>query len=250
MGYPENNPYQSPVYGSYAPTAELADSQERAAFIRRTYAHLAGAILAFALIEAAIFALVPADAIFNFMRSVGGNISWLIFLGAFMVVSWVARSWASSDTSKQTQYLGLGLYVVAEAIIFVPLLAYAQLIVGDPYLIPSAGAITLITFGGLSAFVFLTRTDFSFLRMYLCLGGLLAMGLIVCAAFMGGLSLGIWFSVAMVALACGYILYDTSNVLHHYRTDQHVAASLALFASVALLFWYVIRILIALSGRD
>jgi len=54
----------------------------------------------------------------------------------------------------------------------------------------------------------------------------------------------------MIALACGYILYDTSNILHHYRTDQHVAAALALFASVAVLFWYVIRLLIALSGRE
>jgi FtsH-binding integral membrane protein len=39
-------------------------------------------------------------------------------------------------------------------------------------------------------------------------------------------------------------------VLHHYRTDQYVAASLALFASVAILFWYILRIVIAFSGRD
>jgi FtsH-binding integral membrane protein len=247
MGY-SDNPYQAP-YGDIAPTAELADSAERIAFIRRTYAHVTGAILAFAAIEALIFTLVPAEQIVRFAMSVGGAWGWLLFLGAFMIVSWVARSWASSDTSVQTQYMGLGLYVVAEAILFVPLLAIAQFYVRDPWLIPSAGVITVITFAGLSGVVFLTRTDFSFLRMYLVLGGLLGLGLIVCAAFMG-LSLGIWFSAAMIALACGYILYDTSNVLHHYRTDQHVAASLALFASVALLFWYVIRILIALSGRD
>jgi len=247
MGY-SDNPYQSPYAGSYAPTAELADSAERIAFIRRTYAHVAGAILAFAAIEALIFTLVPAEQIVRFTQSLGGW-SWLIFLGAFMVVSWIARSWASSDTSIQTQYMGLGLYVVAEAILFVPLLAIAQYFVRDPWLIPSAGVITVITFAGLSAVVFLTRADFSFLRMYLILGGLLGLGLIVCGVFMG-LSLGIWFSAAMIALACGYILYDTSNILHHYRTDQHVAAALALFASVAMLFWYVIRILIALSGRD
>jgi FtsH-binding integral membrane protein len=51
----------------------------------------------------------------------------------------------------------------------------------------------------------------------------------------------------MIGLMSGYILYDTSNVMHHYRTDQHVAASLALFASVATLFWYVIRLLMSLS---
>jgi FtsH-binding integral membrane protein len=248
MGYSEN-PYQPPYAGSYAPTADQADSAERVDFIRRTYAHVAGAIFAFAAIEALIFMLVPAGRIVDFTMSVAGPWSWLLFLGAFMVVSWVARSWASSDTSVQTQYLGLGLYVAAQAILFVPLLAIAQFFVRDPWLIPSAGVITVITFAGLSAVVFLTRADFSFLRMYLVLGGLIGLGLIVCGAFMG-LSLGIWFSAAMIALACGYILYDTSNILHHYRTDQHVAAALALFASVALLFWYVIRILIALSGRD
>jgi FtsH-binding integral membrane protein len=53
----------------------------------------------------------------------------------------------------------------------------------------------------------------------------------------------------MILLASGYILYDTSNVLHHYRTDQYVAASLALFAAVALLFWYVLRLLMELNRR-
>jgi len=63
---------------------------------------------------------------------------------------------------------------------------------------------------------------------------------------MGGLSLGLWFSGAMVLLACASILYSTSNVLRYYRTDQYVAASLTLFASVALLFWYVLQIFISL----
>ncbi len=76
------------------------------------------------------------------------------------------------------------------------------------------------------------------------------MGLIVCSFFIQGMPMGIWFSGAMVVLAAGYILYDTSNILHKYRTDQHVAASLALFASVAILFWYILRIMISLSSRD
>ena len=54
--------------------------------------------------------------------------------------------------------------------------------------------------------------------------------------------LGPIFTYAMIALACGYILYHTSNVLHHYRIGQHVAAALALFASVALLFWYILQL--------
>jgi hypothetical protein len=50
-------------------------------------------------------------------------------------------------------------------------------------------------------------------------------------------------------LASGYILYDTSNVLHHYRIGQHVAASLALFAAVALMFWYMIQLVMSLNRR-
>ena len=73
--------------------------------------------------------------------------------------------------------------------------------------------------------------------------GLAALGIAICASLFG-FSLGVFFSGAMILLASGYILYDTSNVLHHYRIGQHVAAALALFASVALLFWYVLRILL------
>lgn len=86
----------------------------------------------------------------------------------------------------------------------------------------------------------------SFLRSILMIGGFIALGVIV-ASIVFGFSLGMLFAAIMVLFAAGAILYDTSNVLHHYRTDQHVAASLALFASVALLFWYVRQLV---RGRD
>ncbi|MER3632665.1 MAG: permease, partial [Blastocatellia bacterium] len=58
-----------------------------------------------------------------------------------------------------------------------------------------------------------------------------------------GFSLGTLFAFVMVAFAGSAILYETSNVLHRFNTSQHVAAALTLFASVALLFWYVLSIL-------
>jgi FtsH-binding integral membrane protein len=139
------------------------------------------------------------------------------------------------------QYLGLGLYVVAESIIFLPLL-YIAMIYTSPEVIPTAAILTLGLFAGLTGTVFITRKDFSFLRGILMVGGFVAMGLIVCA-IMFGFELGTIFSVAMIGLAGGYILYYTSAVMKHYRTDQHVAAALALFAAVALMFWYVLRLL-------
>ena len=42
----------------------------------------------------------------------------------------------------------------------------------------------------------------------------------------------------MIGFAGAAILYDTSNILHHYPQDKYVAASLQLFASIALMFWY------------
>jgi FtsH-binding integral membrane protein len=221
-----------------------AAADVRAAFIRRTYAHLAGALLAFTALETVLVNLVPAEMIGSMVSS---RFSWLIVLGLFMGTAYVAQRWALSGASPGMQYAGLALYVVAEAIVFLPLL-YVAVHFSAPDLLPKAGVLTLALFAGLTFVVFFTGSDFSYLRTILYVGGVLALGIIVVSLFMGG-GLGLWFSAAMVVLACGFILYDTSNVLHHYRTDQHVAASLALFASVALLFWYILRILMATSRR-
>jgi FtsH-binding integral membrane protein len=144
--------------------------------------------------------------------------------------------------------MGLGLYVVAESVIFVPSLVIAREF-GPPGVIQTAGLLTALVFIGLTAIVFLTGADFSFLRTALMVGGFVALGVIVLSAFMG-FNLGLLFIGAMLALASGYILYDTSNVLHHYRIGQHVAAALALFASVALMFWYMVQLVMSLSSRD
>ncbi len=50
-------------------------------------------------------------------------------------------------------------------------------------------------------------------------------------------------------LASRAILYETVRTMNHYSADQHVAASLQRFACVALLFWYMLRILMSLSWR-
>jgi len=232
----------APDYVQQRIAAEAA-SDARAAFIRRTYGHLAGAILAFILVETALVKLVPQEMIMGMLS----GMSWLLVLGAFMVVSFVANRWARSDTSRGMQYLGLAAYVVAEAVIFLPLLYLAANFAGGD-VISKAGILTLTVFGGLTAVTFITRNDFSYLRTFLTLGTFVAFGVIVVSLFMGT-GLGLWFSFAMVGLSCCFILYETSNVLHYYRTDQYVAASLTLFASIALLFWYILQIMMS-SSRD
>ena len=239
------NPYAYDT-GAIAASASVA---ERSAFIRRTYTHLVGAVIAFLMIEAVLLTLFPPAVLLPRMGALLGGFGWLAVLGAFMVVSWVANSWAHRETSPAMQYAGLGLYVVAEAVIFLPLMAIS-LMVDETGSIPlQAGLITGIVFMGLTAFVFATGADFSWLGRYLWLAAIAGMAMIVVGIFTG-FTFGLFLSAAFVVLAAGYILYDTSNVIHHYRTTQHVAASLALFASVALMLWYVMQILISLSGDD
>ncbi len=219
-------------------TVSEALPEERASFIRRTYLHLAGALLVFALMETYLVMSGAGAAIAQTM--LGGRYSWLIVLGAFMGISMLAQWWANSQTSSAMQYLGLALYVVAEAIIFLPLLFVANYTAGGD-VIAKAGIVTLGLFLGLTATVFLTRKDFSFLGPILAIGGFVALAFIF-SGIVFGFSLGSVFAFIMVAFAGAAILYETSNILHHYRPNQHVAASLSLFASVALLFWYVLRI--------
>lgn len=214
------------------------DIDARVSFIRRTYAHLIGAVLAFVGLEVALFQSGAASVM---MRALGSMpYAWLIVLGVFALVGWVADWWAHNMESKPLQYLGLGLYVVAEALIFVPLLFMATKY-SDPWALPGAAITTLTTFAGLTVAVFVTKKDFSFMRTGLIMASFLSLGVIV-ASILFGFKLGILFSGLMVLIASGTILYNTSNILHHYRTDQHVAASLSLFSSVALLFWYILRI--------
>ena len=116
--------------------------------------------------------------------SMTSGFSWLIVLGLFMGVGYMADKLARSENSEQMQYLGLGLFVIAEAIVFLPLLFVATMF-GGSGLIPTAGLMTLLLVGGITATVFITRKDFSFMRGILSIGGFVALGFIVCSMIFG-----------------------------------------------------------------
>ena len=215
----------------------------RADFIRRVYLHLAGAILACAAVAALLLRLPGARDLIGLMTT-GPN--WLVVLALFIGASTIADRWARSATSRGKQYLGLGLFVVVQALVLLPSLFVATRY-SAPDVLPTAGVLTLFLFAGLTAVAVVSGTDFSFLRGALAIGGALALGLIV-VAILFGFSLGVWFAVALVAYAGAAILYQTSAILRDYRADQPVAAALGLFASVALLFWNLLNILVARRG--
>ncbi len=236
------------AYGTSDVPAVLAEARQRADFIRRTYIHLGAAVLGFVALVSLLVNLPLGEKITEMV--VVNPWTWMLMLGGFLAVSWIAERWAQSTTSLATQYAGLILYTVAESVIFTPLIwvvSHYERAFGVDIIGPAALA-TVVLFGGLTLIVFATGADFSFLRSVLYLAGLAALLLIV-GSLIFGFQLGLLFSVAMVALAAGYALYHTSEVLHHYRTDQHVAAALALFATMALMFWYMIRVVWAVQ-RD
>ncbi len=232
-----SNNYEIPLAG--APREAVWDMgvDARASFIAKTYAHLFGAIIAFTLIELAIFTGGYAEPITTWMYSLPGG--WLPILGVFMLVSWGATHFAQRPGAPAMQYLGLALMVLAYAFLFVPMLYIADTQFDG--VISSAAVVTLVGFAALTGIVFWTRKDFSFLGGILRWAGICAFLLIIAGALFS-FSLGPMFSVAMIAFAGAAILWDTSKVLHHYPPGAHVSAATQLFASVALLFWYVLRL--------
>ena len=235
-----NNPYAPGSVSEYP-------QDTRADFVRKTYTHLAGALAAFGILLAVMLQMGLGNAALALVTS--HKYAWLAAIGGFMIVGWLASRLASNATSVAMQYLGLALYTVAEAVFFLPLMAFAIYYTGDAKIIGQAAVLTGALVLGITTVAFTTRKDFTFLGGILKIAMFVALGLIV-ASFFIGISLGLWFSVAMVVVAGAAVLYDTSKIMYHYQPGQHVAAALSLFASIALLLWYVLRILIALSGRD
>ena len=209
-------------------------TESRAEFIWKCYAHVIGAILAFAAIEAYLFNAGIAERIARPMLE-----NWWMVFGAFILVSWGATHVAHRLESKTSQYAAFAVFIVAEALVFSPMLYMAYLI--EPGLVDSAAGVTLLGSGGLIATAMITRKDFSFLRGILVWGFMLALVAII-SSFIFGFQMGTWFSLAMIGFAGAAVLYDTSNIMHHYPEDRYVAASMALFASIAMMFWYILRL--------
>jgi uncharacterized protein len=226
------------------PIAAEAEPDERARFISRTYGHVAGAILAFIGVEYLLLNSPVAPAMMQFLGT--GRGSWFVILLLFMGASWLAQALANNPGSTGRQYAGLGIFIVAEAIVFLPMILIANNMASD--LIPAAAGVTGMLFLGLTAVAFTTKKDFQFLGAILKVSFFVALG-VIGASLLFGFQLGVLFAAIMVMVAGASILYETSNIMYRYGTGQYVAASLALFASIMLLFWYVLRILMGLR-RD
>lgn len=235
-----------PIEGAVA-TVGVSD---RVSFLRKTYGLLGAALVTFALIAGGMMRFMP-EVSFKFSRwALTGRWNWFIVLGLFMLIGYLAERLARSETSRGIQYVGLGIFVVAEALILQPLLWVLMLRFGGAAalsILTQAIIITVAIFVGLTLTVFLTKKDFSFMRGILVVASFGALGVIL-ASMAFGFTLGAVFCGAMILLMAGYILYQTSLVMRDFPPTAYVAAALMLFSTIATLFWYVLQLLMSLRG--
>lgn len=238
------NNYQSEMggYDMPLPVSESSVSV-RSGFLIKTYLHLAGAVFTFIAIESVIMSLFQQE-LLDFLKM--NQQAFGIFLLALCLGGpFIGNMIVKNSKTIFGHYVALAFYIVMYVLLFIPILTYALLLVPNGQaIVGQAAGVTALLFAMLSAAVFITRKDFSFLRPFIVFATFAAIGLIILSLIFG-FALGTVFTYAMIALACCYILYDTSNVLHHCAPENYVLAAVELFASVMLLFFYILRLFLS-----
>lgn len=225
------------------PAAALPE-EDRAAFVMRVYQHVLAAVGAFVAIEALFFMTGIAEGLYDFFA--GGGAAWLLLLGAFMIGQWFVTNAVSDLENPSRQYAGLLGSAAIYAVLFAPFLYYVYKVENAGSTVAAAAVITAIGFAMLSVVAFVTRKDLSFLRPLIMWGFGAAMLLII-GAVIFGFNLGVWFSVAMIALSGAAILYQTQSIIRSFPATAYVAAAVQLFGSLMTMFWYVLRLLMQLT---
>jgi uncharacterized protein len=217
----------------------------RSEFMRGVYTNLVLGIVAFigiefVLLSDVLFATPPAAYITELVIST----NWLLILGGFMLVSWMASRLSVNARTPGQQWAGYGLLILANALLFATPLYIAANVpeLAASNTIGTAALLTVVAFIGLSLVAVRSSKDFSFLGVLLKWGGILALIAIV-AGVLTGTGLGTLFIVAMIGFAGGAILYDTQKIYRAFPPGTEVVAAMHLFSSIALLFWYVLQLL-------
>lgn len=234
---------------SHAPTRTGAQAVR---YLQKVYTlFTAGVIFAIAGAMVALYAGTPVrvetgDGVIGLPPIVAwGMQHWImmlvVYFGAFLAASFLRRRPGINLVALFGYTFVTGLFL-APTIFFAQVMA-SQGVTLDTHPVRDAFILTGGAFTGLTSYVLVTRKNFSFL------GGALSAGLWVVLIAM---LLGIFFHSAAFHLAiasvgvllfCGYILYDTSRLLHDTREDDAVGAALRLFLDVVNLFLFLLRIL-------
>lgn len=225
--------------------ASAASQVDRLNFIKKVYALTFTGVLAFAVSAAlpvlGLFKDIPG------LRELGHlavGIPRILCFFALLGVSMLARS-----TSMMKGINLVTFYLLAATLGFFAVgLIGASLVIGGAALILQALGLTTLVFGGLSAYVLLSRKDFSFMRGFLAVGTMLVLGtmLAMFVAEFFGVQFDLLYtalSAVVVLLMSLYVLYDTSSLFHRYSVDMVVPAATALMVDFVILFQHILSLL-------
>ncbi|MDQ1558438.1 MAG: modulator of FtsH protease [Pyrinomonadaceae bacterium] len=214
-----------------AQTAAQATVAERMGFIRKVYALFFAATL-FAIGGVALGLSFEPLLVFAFEHRL---IMFLMMLGAVMGATAVRHV-------PVVNVLALFAFTTFTGLVISPLMYLVAR--SNPASIWQAGVLTVGIFGGLTAYVFISKRDFSFLRgmlwtglIVMILGGLLNIFIV------GSSALGFGLAAATLLLFAGFVLYDTSNIMRRYPTNEYIAGALDLYLDAFNIFLALIRIL-------
>ncbi len=223
---------------------------DRVAFLRKAYGLLGIALIGWAAATAIFFRYFTETSWKWSKWALSGSWNWLAVIGLLMVSGMVAQWLARSEKSRGIQLVGLGVEVGAWTFLMQPMLwiLFIKFKPAGAQAILAQGTLTtLVIFAGLTATVFITKKDFSFLRGVITVGMFAALGVIL-ASMLFGFTLGLVFIGLMIGLMSLKILYDTSMMMNYFPPTHYVSAALMLFATVATLFWYVIQLFMRLRS--
>jgi FtsH-binding integral membrane protein len=228
---------------------------ELTVFVRKTYS-----LLAFSLIlgAAACWAMVQVMPTATVMTRSGQSVTvpnfpflGLLGLWAGMIVFSLVGSFAKRGARQgEVSVLGLvalvGMVLCSGAMLGPTIGTYVGL--GMAKTVGAAALVTAVTFSALTAVVFLTGTNFGFLGKFLFIALIaLLVARLAGAFFIKDPSFQWWLSGFGAILFCGYILFDTSSVVHHYGPNNMVVpAVIALYLDIFNLF---ILLLHLFAGR-
>ncbi len=235
QGYGGRQDWQQPqggAWGSFgAETAARAGLDERMGFVRKVYALFFAATL-FAIGGVAVGVSYRPLLVFAFEHP---YVMFFAMLGGVM----------SAQAVRHVPGVNLAAlfgFTALTGVVISPLIAvYTRL---NPASILQAGVLTVAIFGGLTAYVFVSKKDFSFMR------GMVVTGLIVVFAasllnffIVGSSAFAFAISCAALLLFSGFVLYDTSNIIRRYPTNEYVAGALDLYLDAFNLFLALLRLL-------
>ncbi len=202
--------------------------------LRNTYALLAMTLLFSAATAATAMALnLPHP---------GLIISLVVMFGGLFAINALKNSaWALVVLFAWTGFLGMTLGPILNM--------YLQMFSNGHQLIMMAMGGTGITFLALSGYVLTSRKDFSFMGGFLMAGIIVAVLASLALIFFPVPAASLAISAVVVMLMCGFILYDTSNIIHGHQTN-YILATVGLYLNIYNLFLNLLQLLAAFSGDD